>query len=422
MEATHDVVVVGAGLAGLAAGAAAARAGARTLILDGHPAGGRARTDDRRGFRFNQGAHALYQGGVGARVLDQLGVGMPPGGNPSTDSWGLSGDLLSPLPVSAGRALRSKLVDMVGTAQLARFIATLRRMDPAAYADRSAEAWLTGLGYRPGATAVLRTLTHVATFADDLTTISADAAVSQLQSAARHNVRYLHGGWQVLVDGLASAALSAGAELRIGAPAVAVEGGGSNGVGVRLGDGTTVDAGAVVIATGGPAAVASLLPEPPRWGLVGPPSTVACLDLGLRKAPPKAVVFGVGEPLYFSTHTPNGDLAPKGHAVVHLMRYGARDAATDRAELWALARAAGVEEDDVMEQRFLARMVVTQAVPVPGSGLAGRPSIDGAGRPGVTIAGDWVGPEGLLADAALSSGQAAGRQAASTASRRQLVA
>jgi hypothetical protein len=34
------------------------------------------------------------------------------------------------------------------------------------------------------------------------------------------------------------------------------------------------------------------------------------------------------------------------------------------------------------------------------------------GVPGVTLAGDWVGPDGLLGDAALASGRAAGRLAA----------
>jgi hypothetical protein len=155
-----------------------------------------------------------------------------------------------------------------------------------------------------------------------------------------------------------------------------------------------------------------VLQDPPGWGPVGPPTTVACLDLGLRQAPSKKVLFGVGEPLYLSTHAPAADLAPSGRAVVHLMRYGARDATSDRSQLWALARAAGISEDDVIEQRFLARMIVTSAIPVPGSGLAGRPRVDSAGLDGVYVAGDWVGPEGLLADATLASGSAAGALAA----------
>ena len=80
MEDTYDVIVAGAGLAGLAAAATAARSGRRVLVVDGHAPGGRARTDDRRGFLFNQGAHALYLGGHATRVLGDLGLPVPSGG------------------------------------------------------------------------------------------------------------------------------------------------------------------------------------------------------------------------------------------------------------------------------------------------------------------------------------------------------
>jgi pyruvate/2-oxoglutarate dehydrogenase complex dihydrolipoamide dehydrogenase (E3) component len=37
--------------------------------------------------------------------------------------------------------------------------------------------------------------------------------------------------------------------------------------------------------------------------------------------------------------------------------------------------------------------------------------VDATGLPGVYLAGDWVGPAGLLADAALASGHDAARRA-----------
>jgi thioredoxin reductase len=79
----------------------------------------------------------------------------------------------------------------------------------------------------------------------------------------------------------------------------------------------------------------------------------------------------------------------------------------------------GVEPSNVEEQRFLLRMTVVGMVPTPASGgLAGRPAIDSTGVPGVFVAGDWVGPRGWLADASLSSGEAAGQAAARDAARR----
>jgi hypothetical protein len=57
-------------------------------------------------------------------------------------------------------------------------------------------------------------------------------------------------------------------------------------------------------------------------------------------------------------------------------------------------------------------MTVVGAVPVPGVGLAGRIDVGDTGHDGVLVAGDWVGPWGHLADAALASGEDAGRVAA----------
>ena len=412
LDHNYDVIVAGAGLAGLTAGATAARAGRRVLVLDGRSPGGRARTDERNGFLFNQGAHALYRGGHAERVLGDLGIAFPDGGKPSTDTWGRRGDCISPLPFTPTRVLRSRLVSTAGKAQLGKFVLSLRSIDPEPLADRSAEAWLVGLGLREDATDLLRLLSHVTSYADDLDAISADAVAAQLRAGVVDGVRYVHGGWQVLVAAIEGAATGRGAEVLTGSPVVVVEPTDSGSVRVVLGDGSAFTAGSVVLATGGPAATTSVLREPPHWGLIGPPSTAACLDLGLCRPPARPVLFGVDQPLYFSTHTPAADLAPAGASLAHLMRYGARNAQADRADLWDHARAAGVADADVVEQRFLARMVTNQAVPVPGSGLTGRPSVESVGIDGVYLAGDWVGPHGLLADAALASGQAAGWAAA----------
>ena len=65
--------------------------------------------------------------------------------------------------------------------------------------------------------------------------------------------------------------------------------------------------------------------------------------------------------------------------------------------------------DEVVTSRFLAHLSVTGTIPrAANGGLAGRPGVGDTGVPGVTMAGDWVGPVGLLADASLASGQAAG--------------
>ena len=63
-------------------------------------------------------------------------------------------------------------------------------------------------------------------------------------------------------------------------------------------------------------------------------------------------------------------------------------------------------------------MVVTGAIPTAANGgLAGRPAAEVPGLPGAFVAGDWVGPVGMLADAALASGVHAGRLAAARSAR-----
>jgi phytoene dehydrogenase-like protein len=92
-----DVVVVGAGLAGLVAGVEAARSGARTVVLDAHPAGGRARTADRGGYLFNEGPHALYETGPLMALLRRWGQ-EPRGGQPSSTVHALLGGVIHPFP------------------------------------------------------------------------------------------------------------------------------------------------------------------------------------------------------------------------------------------------------------------------------------------------------------------------------------
>ena len=74
MRRDFDVIVVGGGLAGLAAGATATRGGATAVVLEAHHAGGRTQTTERDGYVFNRGIHALFTGGEGKAVLDALGV------------------------------------------------------------------------------------------------------------------------------------------------------------------------------------------------------------------------------------------------------------------------------------------------------------------------------------------------------------
>jgi phytoene dehydrogenase-like protein len=405
MDANWDVIVIGAGLAGLAAGATAAAGGASTLVLEAHQPGGRARTVDKGPYTFNMGPHALYLGGPGTAVLRSLGV--EPDGVPSPfPAYRLLKDgELHTVPSGPASLLRTTAMGRAGKAQLGRLLGLLPVLRPDRLAGTSVRAWLGDHSLRPDAEAVVRALVRLTTYTADVDSFSAGAAVRQLQIGARPGVVYLHGGWAQLIHGLAR---RVGVQARTAVVGVEPDG---HRVRVRTGDGVLV-ARQVVLAPGTPAATRALLPGDPGWPDPGPPVTGACLDLGLARVPSPGYVLGVDEPIMGVTMSPPARQGPDGHAVVSAIRYVVTDAASDRRSLDAHVARLGVAPDDIVADRFLARMVVCGAMPrAETGGLPGRPRVTDSGLPGVLIAGDWVGSEGLLADASLASGQAAARRA-----------
>jgi phytoene dehydrogenase-like protein len=401
MTHDYDLIVVGAGLAGLAAGATATAAGASTVVLDAHQAGGRARTTERGAFTFNMGAHALYLGGAGAAVLRQLGV-QPTGAKPPLARYrALRGGQLHVLPTGPSTLMRTNLVGGRGKVQFARLFTQLPRLDPRRLEGRSAEEWVAGWELRADVEALLRALIRLGTYTADLAEFGADAAVSQLQAAGRSGVLYLDGGWAQLV-----AALERQVEVRTNTAVRAITAG-ANGVEVTTDRGPLL-ARSAIIAAGTPAAARTVLPADPGWGELGEPVTAACLDTALAREPSPGYVLSIDEPLYATTQSPPARQAPAGQAVMAVIRCGARHPEEDRADLEEHRRRAGVLDRDIVADRFLARMVVAGTLPRAATGgLRGRPTVTATGLPGVFLAGDWVGPEGLLADAALASGMAA---------------
>ena len=405
MRTDADVVVVGAGLAGLAAAATARRAGSRVIVVEAHTPGGRARTIVREGFTFNRGAHALVRRGAGMAVLAELGV-VPTGAPPPLHHYrALAGGHLCALPTGPSSLLRTGALGARSKAQLVRLLGRLPRLRARELQRTSVAGWLAEQHLRPDAESVVRALIRLSTYTADVDEFSADAALSQLQTTSAGGVLYLHDGWSALVDHLAH-----GLDVRTGVEVTGVDRR-SGDLEVRTAAGALV-AGRVVVANGGPSAVRRLLPVDPGWGALGPPVTAACLDLGVTRVPDPGYVLSLDQPVYATVQAPPAHQAPAGGAVVAAIRYGTRGASIDRAELEALVATAGVGAVDVATRRFLASMTVTGVMPTASTGgLAGRPGIEDTGVPGVTIAGDWVGPVGLLADAALASGHAAGSRA-----------
>lgn len=408
MTTTKDVLVIGGGLAGLTAAATASAEGASVLVLEAHNPGGRARITERDGFTFNHGGHALYVGGEGYGILRRLGV-QPQGAPPPLDTYQLLLDgRLHRMPVGPGSLLRTTALSARSKATLGKLLARLPKLVPAEHEGISVEDWIAAHDLRDDAVKVLRALVRVGTYTNTLDDLSAGAAIQQLQRSVDKGVLYLDGGWAQLLDGLRRQV-----EVRTGVQVASIADATAAGVEVRMVDGGVIAAKRVVLAAGPPAACAALLPAAPDWGDLGEPVTASCLDLGVRGVPSPGYVLGVDDPVYGTVQSPPARQAPVGDSVVAVIRYGARSAEEDRPQLEGWLPHLGVRPEDVAVSRFLARMTVVGAAPrAVNGGLAGRPAITATGIPGVYLAGDWVGSEGMLVDAALASGHGAGRAAA----------
>ncbi len=394
------VVVVGAGLAGLAAAAYVAAAGHPVTVHERrNRVGGRATTDDRNGFRFNQGPHALYGGGQAERVLRELGVEVS-GGNPSTKFRIWFDGEHEEGPAGAGSLVRTRALRTREKAEIGKILARLPRLEAAAFVDRTVDEWVADVTTTERTSQFLHAIVRLASYANHPAKMSADAAIWQIQRAMQHGVTYVDGGWQTLVDQLRTR------------PGVEVVGGSAI---TEL-----PDARAVIVATGGPVLAGELLGTTFD---VGPAAQAACLDLGITSPPVHDVMLGGDVPLYFSHHSAVARLAPPGKFHVAAAQYLGLGDEPDRAAIRAFALDAGIAEESIVEERFLHRMTTITAVPVARTGgMAGRPTVDATGLPNVFVAGDWVGPDGHLTDATLASARAAALAAIDVVERATSVA
>lgn len=411
-----DAVVVGAGLTGLVTAVRLARAagpGRRVLLLEaGGEPGGRARTTEHHGYRLGLGPRALYR--TTRDELRALGVRVPGGEPDLTGSLALRDGRLHPGYAAPGPLLRTGLLAPRERIAVARLLGLSRGRPSLAGTD--AAQWLAARlpteRARQAAFAVLR----ISAYVGRPEMIDAEALAAHF-AGVRRGVRYVDGGWRTIVDALLARAHHLGVRPRTGSRVTAVEGGARPRV--TTADGRGILARSVVLAGLPQRAANRLLDRPEPAAPLGRPLHTACLDVALSRLPNphRTLVFGVDEPLYLSVVSQTARLAPEGGAVLHLARYddgaglGATEVRKRLDELLDLCQPGW--RDVLVHERFLPRITTMTAVPEARSGgLAGRPGPRVPGHPGVFVAGDWVGPRGLLADACVLSGAQAAEEAA----------
>jgi protoporphyrinogen oxidase len=180
---TFDLAVIGGGLAGLAAGALAARRGKRVVVLEKtRTIGGRAATQVKNGFSFNQGPHALYRGGAAIRVLRSLGIDPKRGMPDIAGSFAVDRGRLHTLPGGFVSLLTTGLLSLAGKVELGKFLRRLPRIDAGSQDRTTVEAWLAAEFRDADARRVVRALVRLSTYAAETRRMSAGLAIRQLQS------------------------------------------------------------------------------------------------------------------------------------------------------------------------------------------------------------------------------------------------
>jgi phytoene dehydrogenase-like protein len=440
----NNVVVIGGGIAGLAASIYLARGGRRVTLFERRPhLGGRAVTHLRRGFRFNLGPHAFYRGGPGWQVCHELGIPVR-GGVPDGSGVAMLGGERYRFPGSFLSLLTTNLLSPAARFEAAKLFLRIRRIDAKRFAEMTAREWLDANVSNERVRQTLEALFRVATYADNVDEQAASAALGQLRLAMR-GVIYVDEGWQRIVDALHGAAVSAGVTFVTSSHIVGVEHDGNAVRAIELGEleedlqrsstrsmemprmpedakGTRLPAGAVILAVDPTTAcdlVDGLQWAPPR------PVTATCLDVALSALPQEKPKFAVGidRPIYFSVHSAWAQLTPKGGALIHVAKYrkagiandeeiestGSRrtpSAAADETELESiLDEMQPGWRERVVHRRFLPSMTVSNALVRPN---VPRPAAVTPVK-GLYLAGDWIGDEGILSDAALASARAAAK-------------
>jgi phytoene dehydrogenase-like protein len=443
--AKDTIAIIGGGLAGLTAAVILSQKGKNVTVIEkSSDLGGRARTTFKDGFYFNQGPHALYPAGSGPMILDELNVKYNGNRVDPKNYFVIKKDKTYPLPIKLNQLLTTKLLSGVKSkVEIIRFFMNLNKINLNKLDSTSFQDWLDYSFQNSDSKDFVRMLSRLATYTYNAETMSAKMALYQIKTALTGGVLYIDGGWQTLVNQLSETAKSNGTIFLRGKNVISVEksndhytdaihgdGGGTNDQTewkIRLSGDIVLSFDNVIIATD-PTQAYSLLKRivtiKPAFlqqlEKMNKPSRVATLDIALSKLPNPNVygAYGMDSPMYLSLHSAFAKLATgENGALFHAMKYLDSSAEPnpqqDRLELENLLDMIQPGwRNLVVRQRFMPNMIASNTVLYHTEGriLEQRPDFNVPGVGNLYIIGDWVGPEGMLADTSFASAKAAAVQ------------
>ncbi|MFB9325673.1 phytoene desaturase family protein [Paenibacillus aurantiacus] len=410
---TRKTVVIGGGLAGLIAAGRLAKAGESVVLLEKSATlGGRGMSVRKGDAWMNLGGHAYYKGGAFDRELTGMGVQVTGAAPPSNRAQLMWGGRLVTLPklLASGSCLT-----LSGKASLAGILFKMGRQSSMPDARMTLREYAERMTGDPSARHILYALLRTASYTLDPDHQLARPVVRTLLRSFKDGLLYVDGGWQRIIDGVAAAAVRAGADLRTGQPIAEVVRGadGENVIGVRLQDGTLLDADRVIMAVS-PSECVRLVPGAEqtalrRWKEEARATAVASLDLCLRKlpVPGRPFVLGIDQPVFFSNHSASAKLTDDGSVVVHVTKYHGLEPNDPKADERQLEGFMDLAQPgwrkELLARQYLPRItVVHDYMHTLRSEMNVGPFVPEVD--GLFVAGDWASHDDeLLADAAAGS-------------------
>jgi len=414
------VAVIGGGVAGLVASITAAQAGAQVSLYEGaKKLGGRAFTTEHEGFYINMGPHALYLEGAAHRILGDLGVAVSGGAPVLEGTNAVFEGRKYRLPFSLKSIMFSRFLHVRDKMEVIGFYSKLPKLDAASYRYVSQQTLVDDLCKRPRARHFVNAMCRLGTYSNAPQYLSAEVMINQLL-IGMGGVLYLDKGWNSLVKDLADKARACGVNILTGKKVKRIR---KSGAGAQVLLGETVDAvfdaAIMCVAPGVVARICSDISQIREIADNTIEIRAACLELALNMSfkENSAFALGMDEPTYFSVHSKAAKLAPGGAALVQAALYlpvGGSGATNARAKLEGLVSLMQPAwKDKLVHAIYRPQALVSHMLPTATQGgLKGRPATQLDTN--LFVAGDWVGEEGLLSDAAVASAHLAAKKAVNT--------